>query len=331
MKKSLLLVLLIIVSIVTMSLVACNQETDQIVIGTPDGAPALAFANLLGQEQDYKTKATVSIDIVAGSDAAVLVGGKILNDEFDVAVLPSNVAANLYNGNVELCVLGTVTWGNLYLINKTGAMTDLSALEGKTVHSISMSGIPYQMFKYLLSLNNLSIATEDDVASGDLTSKVIVKGATAPQIIGTWDTGVEYAIVAEPALTNILAKKATAKIGYDFQAAYAQSVEGEVDGYPQAVLVAKRTFVKNNSRFIKDLLKKLEQNKTYLTVEENVTAAVEAAKVINEGTALASVKKVVTAERCNVNFVRAEDCKTVVTDFLTTLGVTVDDNFFYEV
>ncbi len=330
MKKSLALVLLIILTITMLGLVACNEEKEAIVIGTPDGAPALAFANLLATTQEYKTQATVTIDVVSGTDAAVTVGGKLTSDDYDVAVLPSNVAANIYNGQLDVSVLGTVTWGNLYLINKTGAMASLSELSGKKVYSISMSGIPYQLFAYLLAQNGMSIATDQDIADNNLTNKVIVEGATAPQIIAKWSTSVDYAIVAEPALTNIIAKT-SAQIGMDLQQAYATATNSDATGYPQAVLVAKKSFIKNNTRFVRDLLNKMEENAEFLTTEENIALAVTAAKAINEGTALASVKKVVTAERCNVKFVRAEDCKDSVTTFLAALGITVDEDFFYEV
>ncbi len=331
MKKSLALTLLIIITILSVALVGCKAEKDSIVIGTPDGAPALAFANLLGETQEYATQAGVSIDLVTGTDAAGMVGGKLIKDSYDVAVLPSNVAAKLYNGDQDVRVLGTVTWGNIYLINKTGTMSSIKELSGKTVHSISLTGIPYELFVYLLGQNGMAVATGEDIANGTLDNKVVMVGTTAPQIIAQWDTVIDYAIVAEPALTNILAKKPSAKIGLDFQTAYAAAAEETTEGYPQAVLVAKKSFIKNNKKFIKDLLAKMSDNAEYLTTEANLAAAVAEAKSINEGTALASVKKVVTAERCNVNFVKASECKESVKAFLAVLGITVDDDFFYEV
>ncbi len=328
MKKTLIAILMILVGVCAFCMVGCNAETEEIIIGTPDGAPAFAFAELMTTAQEYETKAEVKYDIVTGGTAAQTVGAKLTSGDYDMAVLPSNVAANLKNGNINLKVLGTVTWGNLYLINKSGTMADLSALNGKTVYSISTSGIPYELFKYLLAQNNLSIATDQDIQNDELDGKVVVVGTTAPLIIQNWDT-IEYAIVAEPALTNILNKKASAKIGYDFQDAYA-AISSTSTGYPQAVLVAKESFITNNKKFVKDFVAKLSSNNSYLDNIDNITAFVQKAKEINEATGLASVKKVETVTRCNMNFVQSAQCKAEVTAFLANLGLTVDDSFYYE-
>ncbi len=329
MKKTLLVTLLLLSIVVSLCFVGCDKETEEIIIGTPDGAPAFAFAEMMATTPEYNTKAVVSYDIVTGGTAAQTVGAKLVSDEYDLAVLPSNVAANLYNGSIKIKVLGTVTWGNLYLINKTGAISDLSSLNGKTVYSISTNGIPYEMFKFLLAQSDMTVATDEDITNNNLSKKVVVKGATAQEIMAKWDTSIEYAIVAEPALTNVLAKKSTARIAYDFQTAYAQ-ISGTDNGYPQAVLVGKESFINDNKRFVNDFVEKLGTNKTFLESQENVEAAVNAAISINEATGLASVKKVETVNRCNMNFVPSTQCKDEITLFLSHLGSTVDDSFYYE-
>lgn len=81
----------------------------------PDGAPAISLAKMM-----HDSYAGATFHVVLPN----AIGGQVLDGNADIAILPSNAAANLYGkkktadpDGAPLC-LGVTSFGNLYLIGK---------------------------------------------------------------------------------------------------------------------------------------------------------------------------------------------------------------------
>jgi hypothetical protein len=123
----------------------------------PDGAPALALAQLMAEEMQFG--ATVSYHVVTSESIAATVTGN--NPQADICVLPSNLASKLLGTGATYQLLGTVTNGNLFLLSKseeTITRTNLSVLQGKTVGVVNLAAVPGLTFKLILKNNNLTYA-----------------------------------------------------------------------------------------------------------------------------------------------------------------------------
>lgn len=73
----------------------------------PDGAPALALAQML-----HEKYADTQITVVAAN----LIGSKVA--DADIIVLPSTAAATQYNKGAKIAMLGVCTQGNLYMLKR---------------------------------------------------------------------------------------------------------------------------------------------------------------------------------------------------------------------
>lgn len=295
---------------------ACKKGKDEgICVYMPDGAPALAFAQLM--HEDTKDDG-VTYRVVDASVIPTKVSAKDMADNADLCVLPVNAAAKSLGSGAKYQMLGLVTQGNMYLISNkdVGAVENVSALQGKTVGLAQISNVPGLTLKAALNrqgaewqeLTDGATALEDKVNLQPLASNAAIDGS------------LEYYLAAEPFVTTKTASGAFRVVG-DLQALY-NGVSGEV-GYPQAVLVAKREFLENNKAWTENFLAKLSQNSVWLqtasaqTIYDAVVGHFE-----DENHKAAFGVQALTAgcvSRCGIKFAYARDCYTRVNEFLAEL------------
>ena len=333
MKKKLIFALLIVLAF-SLTLAACsktNTESGTAVIAVPDGAPALAVSEIMVNGFSYADMNT-EIELVlssAGAEAPAVVGTKISGGTADLAILPTNVAVALYNKNVDIKLLSTNIWGNLFMIAKADEITDLHSLIGETVYNVSEGGTPDLLMKYFLTSAGIEYATLDD---DNLDGKVILDYKPATTLIPMLRTNAaKYAILGEPAVSKVIgAVGDNIKVVLDFQAKWASVTESGMS-YPQACLVAKTSFINNNKNYVDALIDKLSKVDVFLNDENNITLAKNAFVLDAEATSLAQLTSI-TVSRSGIDYKSAKDSKTAVESFLTVLGVALpDDNFYYNI
>lgn len=283
-----------ILCLALVGLVSCKADNDSYTLVAPDGAPALAVMGLF--DGDY---AGAKIDISLTS--AQNINAEAMRN--DLAIVPSNLAVNLFNGGTDIKMIGVVTFGNVYVVSSlSGEVSSLESLKGKMVYSIGQNSVPDFVFRSILKKNNIEFATGETAVE----SKVVIQYAQAPEIVTRLaqckKNGVEaYGVIAEPALTNAVNKIGVTTV-FDLQALY-----GDEDfGYAQAVIIASNKAY-NDKNFIKALTKKLENNKNFLL--ESYEQGYNNILAKYPDTVLPSTMESGTIERSNVGFVSAKDAK----------------------
>lgn len=119
---------------------ACSDE-DGIDVYAPDGAPALALAQLMGDEMQFGSDKSVNYNVVNANTIQTYVTGE--NPQAELCVLPVNAAAMALGSGENYKMLGTVTHGNIYVVSNT-EKTALTAanleeqLTGKMVGCIQL-------------------------------------------------------------------------------------------------------------------------------------------------------------------------------------------------
>ena len=115
---------------------------------------------------------------------ATLVAPLVIGGSVDVAAVPTNLAATLYNktkGGIE--VLAVNTLGVLYLIENGSSVKSLSDLEGKTVYLPGSGSNPEFVLRTLLELSGLAdkVALDFTYATPDeLTAAIASVPSTRP-------------------------------------------------------------------------------------------------------------------------------------------------------
>ncbi len=297
---------------------ACGDNTpkDEVTVYMPDGAPALALAELMAKDTQDDG---ITYRVVDPSTITVKVAGKNPDDNADFCILPVNAASLLLGSGEAYQMLGLVTQGNMYLISsntEAAEIVDLSALAGETVGVMQIANVPGLTLKAALNRQNV-VWRELKGGVTAAENEVNLQGVTGV------DGSLKYYLAPEP-MVSVLTASGKFRVVGDLQKLYNGADSNQV-GYPQAALVAKRDFVSENAawtkKFVADIaaagawLETASAQEIYAAVsshfeDENHKASFAADKLGKE-----------TLARCGISFAYSRDCYLRVDEFLEELTV----------
>ncbi|MGN1061170.1 MAG: ABC transporter substrate-binding protein [Candidatus Coproplasma sp.] len=322
-----------------LGITACNKsEASNYKVYAPDGAPALALAQLCAEENSG-----YDISVVNSSTITNYVTGE--NPKADFAIVPVNAAVKMLGNGQNYKMLGTVTHGNLFLLKKESGeeitSSNLSSLAGKTVGVINLANVPGLMLKVILQQNSVPFNQLTDGAE-IATDKVNLKNISdeeAKTAINPTNSECDYFVVPEPAATT----KINATQGKLSVAASLQTLYGGEGGYPQAVAVAKTSVIENDEKAVESFIKALKDNQTWIndaaTSAETIVTAIQSKMSgdLAPTFTAANLNSTVIAN-CGIRFTSNSDGKQSVLDIISKLNAvsnnawgTPADEFFYGV
>lgn len=302
---------------------ACNNNADKgkISVYAPDGAPALSIARLIAENTDLGEE--MSYHIVGSDEISSCVTYQDNSKNADLCILPVNAASKLLGAGSKYKMLGTVTHGNLFIVansekEEITAENIASVLSGKKVGVVNLPAFPGAVFKLLLSKHEVKNVTLEPVIAG--------------QVDGT-QNDFDYFVIPEPAASvRVGNANLNLKVVGSLQELYGEN------GYPQAVLVAKNSLIKNKPEFISDFMKAMEDNAKWL-LDEGVQSATILSAVYSLYPSTSFNAKNLTKPviaNCAVRFSASAECKTAVINILAELkaagdgaATEVSDDFFY--
>ena len=179
--------------------------------------------------------------------------------------------------------------------------------------------------------NASSVCFKAVLKKAGLEQGVTIKGIT--DITGACD----YYLYAEPMASEKTASEKTGS-GYeivgDLQAFYKDAFNTEMDGYPQAVLVAKKSLIVEKPDWVEAFLKQVEESAEWILQADGETLVNAVSSHLADKNAQSGLKADILTEntisRCGIRFSYALDCKAETTTFLGEIGApTPSDVFFY--
>lgn len=329
-KKYLVLVLLFLFS--TTSCFGCSSKSkDEEIIDVyiPDGAPSIAMAKLLNDNYQGENL-KVEYHIVSSDEITM----NVANGNADIALLPTNAAANLYNKGVDIKIVSSNTWGMLYMVSNNDdffSMDDLNILKGEVIGVIGKNQVPDLVFKYILNSYNIQYVESDTKVEDKVSIKYISDGPSMIPLLK--NNMLEFGILAEPALTNSLTK-ANVSVILDLQEEW-KKCNNSIDSYPQASLTVKASLLKDNNEFIKEFLNQIDLSSKW--VLDNTDKLQTILSQYGSTSSITYTKEII--ERCNIKLVTGEVMINAVDDFLKALhsvipnvigGKLPDEQFYYE-
>ena len=333
MKKILSIILTLVFTLcLSVGCKPTNDDNTTLSLYCPDGAPALSVARLI----DNDNLVNVDINVIPASTINGYVTGEA--PKADIAIMPVNAASKLLGSASTYQMLGVVTSGNLFILKKqTGVEITSSNLQteliGKKVGVINLANVPGLTFKAILADNNVPYCD----FSGEVDSAKVNLVGLADGTAVTPHADCDYFVVPEPAATT----KINATQGKLSLAGSLQTLYGDGNGYPQAVLVAKKSVIANYSDTINSLISSFADNYNWLvsndTSAETIVNAIVSA--LPDGTAPTftanNLNKTVIAN-CGIGFINATNSKASVLAYLNKInGITANsfgvpvDGFFY--
>ncbi|HSQ88292.1 ABC transporter substrate-binding protein [Romboutsia sp.] len=286
-------------------LVGCNQIREdgpksekpmvskEIKVFVPDGLPSIAIAKLAKENLQIKEGYNIIYTIEKTPETLSTV---VMKEEADIAIVPSNMAAIAHNKTSNYQIAGTIGNGSFYLVS-TKDIKQFEDLEGMDVWNTGKGLTPDITAQSILK--NKGIDTKSiNFNYVNSTSELIPLMAT-----GKADTG----FVPEPALTTLIAKNPDIKIVKSLNDAWKETNNSK-EGYPQATIIVKSNFAKENEEFINKFLGQISSSIDWSNTNGN--KAGEYAKEIGASVESEVIEKAL--ERANLKFT---PIKNVIEDY----------------
>lgn len=330
MKKIITLMLALAMLVTLPLLTACGRYDKELPIRvwTLNGTTGFGMAQLI--DADKNGNAALNYEFTVESVPANVTAALISGDA-DIAALPTNAAANLYNKkNDSIVLLSLNTQGVLYLVANTAKVTapaSLADLVGKTVYCPA---------------ENPAMIAEALIEKASITGIVLDTSIAAPAALQAAVAAgqVDYAILPEPMVTIAQSKAAegiTLTAALDITAVWNEYFdEGSL---VQGCIVARKAFVDEHPNEVKKFLEEYKESIDFVTKNP-----AEASQMITDGSNTSTQTPIfaggaAVAEKaipkCNLCFVKGEEMKNLMSAYLATMpldkigGALPADDFYY--
>ena len=256
MKKIVALGLALILSLA--SLAGCSRKAPENVTETLNGPTGMAMVNLMDMEDKYD---------ITTYQAPADVTAKVISGEVDVAAVPSNLAAVLYNKTEgDIVAISPIALGMLQILGNNVDIDDVGELAGKTIVASGQGGTPEYVLEKVLSDNGLTIYEDVNVEwvanHSEVNAKLLNQEGT-------------IAMIPEPFVSTALSSgQEGVEDLFDLNELWEESTGCEL---PMGVLIAKKSFVQEREDDLKVLLNDLQESVDFVN-----DSPAEAAKVIVE-------------------------------------------------
>ena len=341
MKKNLKNILALCLTIaLVFSLAACGQKTDapdepdeqqteqQTENDTPahysiaalKGPTAMGLVKLMRDSESGETSGNDYTFTLAGS--ADEVTPALIKGELDMACVPANLAAVLYNkteGEIE--VLAVNTLGVLYIVENGESVQSMADLKGKTIVAAGKGSTPEYALRYLLAENGIDPDSDVTIDWKSEHSECVAALASGQATI---------ALLPQPFVTVAQGKIEGLRMALDLTKEWDALDNGS--SLITGVIVARRAVVEENPAAVNEFLKKYAASVDWV----NANTA-DAAALIGEYSIVDAAVAEKALPYCNIVCLTGADLLEALPGYLEVLynadpaavGGEMPDNSFY--
>lgn len=333
MKKIIALVLVAIMAL--FSLISCatpepTPDNYQLKIGYLNGPTGMGMAKLINDNggTDGNEK------YIFEASTAELVGAAVTSGKYDIACVPTNLAAQLYNTSENIVVLALNCLNSLYVITDNDTTIEsFEDLEGKTIYTCK-GGTPAPILRTLLAAYDI----EANVVT-EYNGNVIAKPENLPSVIT--GGGASIVVAPEPIITSSLLQL---KSNPDTNLEYSIDLDlGEIwdekfdTSIAMGCIVANKSVVENHKSVVDAFLGEYEQSIAYIGNPDNLD---NSAQLIKDTGIMAAVPAAKTA-LSNLNrggyiaYVDGIEMKNTLINVFGAFGMNIiggklpEDEFYY--
>ena len=281
------------------------------------GPTSMGLATLLRDSKAGLTEIRYESTICTAADE---VTAALVNGDADIALLPANAAATLYNKAGGFSVIAINTLGVLYVVENGDSIERIDDLAGKTVYLTGKGTTPEYALRYLLSARGI----EDQVTLEFKSEAQEVVAAMAEDVAA-------IGLLPQPFATAALMQNEQLRIAIDLNSEWS-TVTSE-SSLVTGVTVVRNEILKENPDLVNTFLKEAA-----LGVDNVYADPAAAAELIVE---MGIVAKAPIAEKaipfCNLVCITGEGMKDALSGYLKTLydqnkkavGGKMPDSVFY--
>ena len=222
-----------------------DAVTEIVKVAALNGPTGMAMAGIMDKTDKYE---------VATFQAPTDVNGKIISGEVDVAAVPSNLAAVLYNKTEgDIVAVSPVAMGVLSILGNNAKVTEVADLAGKTIVASGQGGTPEYVLQKVLEHGGLTIYEDVQVEWLANHSEVNTRLQTKEGTV---------VMLPEPFVSAALGRGNTmiSKI-FDMNSLWKEATG---QGLPMGVLVARKAFVEERENDLKILMSDLKESVAFV-------------------------------------------------------------------
>ena len=310
---------LILTIILVVNLTGCSLSKD-VRVKTYNGLPAISICKLMKEEENIKSSYKTNYTIESNENKLL---ESLNKKEVDIALVPTDMAAKVYNKNSSYQIFASIGQGSYYLVTSDPEVRGFnSTLINKEIAIAGESSMTDNIVKAILKKNNI----DETLVKFKYTN-------TVPELVKTLTLGEIYTgIVPETSLTSLLYKHSGLKILASTNDAYENTFDIS-EGYPQFSVIVRKDFAKNNKEYVNKFLSKVKESIEFVNNNPLQAGAYgEELKIPIKPQILSKAIK-----RCNLKFIEIDKFKQNYEYFFDILynynneavGGTVPDESIY--
>lgn len=282
----------------------------------PSSVGMICFIDSLAGEE----KPLIEVDIL---DEPIQVRKMMLEGSADFAVLPTNMAAIIYNKGLHYRLIAIPVWGTLYLFGSDSTITGWNDLKGKTIHVMARGMTPDVLFRNLLLKNGI-VPDEDITLDYSFPTHIDLANAVAAG-------RAELGVISEPLVSLVMARNSNVNPVFDLNLEWEK-----IHGIPmaQTAFMVKSSLIDENPELVEQVVNAYSHSVRRVNADPLIAAEL----VVKYGILPDRDVAVQSIPRSNLNFVRAKMAEKEIYNYLGIFydmnpdiigGRLPDENFIY--
>ncbi|NQT58244.1 MAG: ABC transporter substrate-binding protein [Bacteroidetes bacterium] len=216
------------------------------------GPTGFGYVHLLGDGGKLGLGVTVEAEVLPSPTE---VTAKLISGELDIAALPANLAANLYNKGIDIQLAAVTGEGMLYFLSRDQNLdfsqqtVELLMAENKFVHVPAPGSTPDLVTRYIMTGWGVEQVAQNNVLDFSITSPAQL----AQMLIAG---KIDYAVLPEPFASMAEMKSPDIYRTGDLQKPWFEMTG--ISSYPMTALVVQNKFAENNTNALGRILQAVE-------------------------------------------------------------------------
>ena len=315
---------LLLSAVLLVSMLACGasaKTNTKVRIAGLKGPTTMGLVNLLSMEKDGTASLDYDLQLYGAADEIV---PKLITGELDMAAIPANLAATLYqktNGGIQVMAVNTL--GVLYVVEKGNTVHSFADLKGRTILSTGKGTTPEYVLRYLLKKNGLDPDKDVKIEYYSEASEVTAQMAAARKDA--------IAVLPQPYVTAAQMKDSDLRVVLDLTREWNRVCDTQLI---TGVTVVRTEYAKQNPDVITPFL--TDYQKSVKAANEDIDGTAALCEQVGVVAKAAIAKKALP--KCNIVYRNGEKMKKDISAYLQVLydaspasvgGRLPDDGFYY--
>lgn len=299
------------------------SERAAVRIAALKGPTGMGMVKLMSDAETDSTKNDYEFTLSGAPDEIV---GLLTTGAVDVAAVPTNLAAVLYNktkGAVQMAALNTL--GVLYIVEMGDTINSVEDLKGKTVTAAGQGSTPEYILNYILDAYGIRDSVTVDYKSEHAEVSTLGLSGKA-----------DVLLLPEPFVTSTLLKSDKARIALDLTKEWETAAQkaGKSGVVSMGCIVVRKAFADENKEALNAFLDEYKASTEYV----NANAKDAAALIEKYGIMASAAAAEKSLPNCNIVFIEGGEMKQDIAGFLEALyaadpssvgGAMPADDFYY--